>query len=53
MPWLEHKHNCPICRFELKDTIPSIEDLKELSEADLLARLATFDIIFEEGCKQW
>ena len=53
MPWLEHKHNCPICRFELTDTIPSIEDLKELSETDLLARLATFDIIIEEGCKEW
>lgn len=39
MPWLEQKRTCPICRFELKDSIPSLEELIRLSRPELVERL--------------
>jgi Zn finger protein HypA/HybF involved in hydrogenase expression len=39
MPWLEAKRTCPICRFELTDSVPSMEDLLKFSEVELREKL--------------
>lgn len=39
LPWLEQKRTCPICRFELKDSIPSLEELIRLPRPELVDRL--------------
>jgi len=53
MPWLESKRTCPICRYELKDTIPTMEDLLKFTEEELLEKLSTFDVHFDVGHKNW
>ena len=39
MPWLESKKTCPICRFELKNELPSSEELNSFSSEELKARI--------------
>lgn len=39
MPWLDMKQNCPICRFQLDNTIPSLEELELESVEGLLEKL--------------
>jgi hypothetical protein len=39
MPWLDAKKTCPICRFELTDTVPSVADLERFTEAELAEKL--------------
>jgi hypothetical protein len=40
MPWLEMKHSCPICRFEISENIPSTDDLEKLTESEIRQRLS-------------
>lgn len=35
MPWLDAKKACPICRVELEDKVPSLEQLRDLPPAEL------------------
>eukprot|EP01041_Mallomonas_annulata_P005206 gene5206-10421_t len=51
LPWLEMKRTCPICRFELTDSIPTMQDLLKLSEMDLIDRLSALSIIYAIGTK--
>lgn len=44
MPWLEMKQNCPICRAELSNTLPTESDLEPCSIIELKARLREFDV---------
>lgn len=40
VPWLETKHNCPICRFEITDELPSLSELEELTVLEIRQRVA-------------
>lgn len=44
MPWLEMKQNCPICRAELSDALPTEADLEPCSVIELKTRLRDFDV---------
>lgn len=39
VPWLELKHNCPICRCEVSDRIPTLPEIKELTIAEIRQRI--------------
>jgi len=39
MPWLESKKTCPICRYELNDSLPTLEELDRFTEDELVTRL--------------
>lgn len=39
LPWLEAKRTCPICRFELKNELPSPEEIDSFSSDELRARI--------------
>jgi hypothetical protein len=45
MPWLEMKQNCPICRAELSDNVPTIEELKKYTFDDLKDNLDNLNVI--------
>ena len=32
IPWLHAKRTCPICRFEITESVPSIEELEKFTE---------------------
>jgi hypothetical protein len=40
VPWLELKHNCPICRCEVSDKLPSPEQIQELTATEIRQRIA-------------
>lgn len=42
MPWLDMKKTCPICRYEMNDELPSIEELLRFSEQEMVERLNDF-----------
>jgi hypothetical protein len=39
LPWLETKKTCPICRFELKNEVPSSEEMAAFSSEELISRI--------------
>jgi hypothetical protein len=39
VPWLELKHNCPICRCEVSDKLPSPEQIQELTATEIRQRI--------------
>ena len=39
LPWLDAKRTCPICRFELTDAVPAVDDLEKFSESELHDKL--------------
>lgn len=43
LPWLEMKQNCPICRAEISDALPTVEELEKLSVIELKAKLREVD----------
>lgn len=49
MPWLELKQNCPICRFELKNDLPSLEDLELSTDEELLEKFSELNIVIEDA----
>jgi hypothetical protein len=50
IPWLEMKQNCPVCRQELNDDVPSQEELRtSLCLNELLDKLKEFDVDVSEG----
>jgi len=51
LPWLETRRTCPICRFELTDSIPTVQELVKLQESDLIEQLKALDITEEAGVK--
>lgn len=44
MPWLDMKQNCPICRAELSDELPSAEELRDFTAEELKERLKEVDV---------
>lgn len=44
MPWLEQKQNCPICRAELSNVVPSIEELDCYSLEEIDERLRDLNV---------
>eukprot|EP01038_Epipyxis_sp_PR26KG_P005899 gene5899-8139_t len=44
LPWLDMKQNCPICRSELPDKVPSAEELEKFTNDELKERLAELEI---------
>lgn len=43
MPWLESKKTCPICRYELNDTVSTVEELERLTDMELMAKICSFE----------
>lgn len=39
VPWLELKHNCPICRLDMSETLPLPGELEELTVAEIKQRI--------------
>lgn len=48
MPWLNIKQNCPICRTELTDTIPEMEEFCTYSRDELLEKFKELDMPLPE-----
>jgi len=44
MPWLEQKQNCPICRCELENTLPSLEEIDGLTIEEIGERLSEMNV---------
>jgi hypothetical protein len=44
LPWLEMKQNCPICRAELEDNVPSVEELSQLTVEEVDERLRGLNV---------
>lgn len=43
MPWLESKKTCPICRYELNDTVSTIEELERFTDIELSSRIVSIE----------
>lgn len=43
LPWLQSKHTCPICRFELNKDVPTLECIERLASTDV-----QYKILMEE-----
>ena len=41
VPWLDSKKTCPICRYELTNDVPTVEDLEKFSLTELKVRYDT------------
>ena len=39
VPWLELKHNCPICRLDVSEKLPQPAELEELTVAEIKQRI--------------
>lgn len=39
LPWLEMKHNCPICRCDVSDRLPTLSEIQELTETEIRQRM--------------
>ena len=39
IPWLEMKRKCPICRFEVSETVPSESELVKLTDTEIRQRI--------------
>jgi hypothetical protein len=39
IPWLEMKRKCPICRFEVCETVPPQSELEKLTETEIRQRI--------------
>jgi transposase-like protein len=48
MPWLDMKQNCPICRNELSDTLPTEDELNKFNNMELEERLKDLEVDEEE-----
>jgi len=48
MPWLELKQNCPICRFELENNLPTLEELELFSDEEVLGKFADLNAVIED-----
>lgn len=46
-PWLEMKQNCPICRSELSNTLPTPEEIEKLSILEIDEQLRDLNIEME------
>jgi DNA-directed RNA polymerase subunit RPC12/RpoP len=44
MPWLEQKQNCPICRAEVSNVVPTVEELNCLSIEEIDAKLRELNV---------
>lgn len=51
IPWLETKQNCPVCRHELNNDVPTQEELQTyLSDSELLEKLRELNVdVIDEG----
>lgn len=45
MPWLDMKQNCPVCRFQLDNTLPTIQELELHTNEELIKLLSDQNIV--------